>query len=176
MWISLIGFMGSGKSTVGRRTAERAFASCIDFDAEIAAEAGRSIAEIFARDGEAEFRALERRALEAVDRDGDGVLACGGGIVEAWSNRELLRSLGVVVWLDASWETLRARLESDGGERPLVGDLGWDGLEELYLRRRPLYAATAHFRLRADLDDVEETARRVAACRSAARPRKEASP
>ena len=176
MWISLIGFMGSGKSSVGRIAADRLLTRCIDLDDEIVDAAGRSIPDIFARDGLAGFRDLERTALATLDGAGDGVLACGGGIVELEPNRRHLRELGTVVWLDAPWEILRARLEPTVNERPLIRELGWDGLEELFLRRRPLYAATAHFRLRADLDDAETTARRVMACRGGAAAGKEESP
>ncbi len=166
MWISLIGFMGSGKSTVARLVSERTFVPAVDLDERIAESAGRSVAEIFQQEGEDRFRQLESEALTVLPREGDGILACGGGVVERESNRGQLRQRGPVVWLDTTWENLHARISAGpANERPLVQQLGWEGLKDLYLKRRPLYAATAHFRLRTDRDDPEIIARRVTACR-----------
>jgi shikimate kinase len=69
----------------------------------------------------------------------------------------LLRDRGVVIWLDASWDVIRSRLKAEPSPvRPLIGKLGWAGLEELFRRRRPLYAAAADFRLRSgDLDGAD---------------------
>ena len=75
---------------------------------------------------------------------------------------DLLRRRGVVIWLDAPWPVIRDRLAEAGTEpRPLAGQLGWDGLQELYRLRRPLYAAAADFRLKSDLNPVEPLARRA---------------
>ncbi len=112
---------------------------------------GLSVPEIFAREGAPGFRARELDALRALAADAPLVVASGGGVVETPAATALLRERGLVVWLDAPWEVLRRRLEAaDAPQRPLVRHLGWDGLERLAARRRPLYAACAHFRLRSD--------------------------
>ncbi|HRX50674.1 MAG TPA: shikimate kinase [Candidatus Krumholzibacteria bacterium] len=166
MWLSLIGFMGSGKSSVAAALAERAVADALDLDALIEARAGRSVAAVFDAEGEAGFRDLEAAVLADLPADEELILACGGGVVEREENRELLRRRGVVVWLDAPWEALLGRLEQvDLTARPLLRDGDWARVEALYHRRRPLYARTAHFRLRCDRASADVVARRALACR-----------
>lgn len=160
MWTSLIGFMASGKTTVARALQAATNRPVAHLDAAVAAAAGRSVAEIFAEEGEAAFRARELAALAQLDPGRRLVVDTGGGVVETPAAAALLRERGVVIWLDAPWETLRARLESaPAGERPLVAALGWDGLEALYRRRRSLYAAAADFRLPAAGTDAARLAR-----------------
>lgn len=152
MWISLIGFMASGKSSVARVLAERALLPAVDLDAEIERRAAASIPEIFGREGVDGFRRREREALAALDPVHPLLLATGGGIVESAEETAVLRARGVVIWLDAPWEVLRRRLGAkEEAQRPLLLHLGWSGLERLHLRRRRLYAQSAHFRLRTDL-------------------------
>lgn len=166
MWLSLIGFMASGKSTVARELAERALLEVCDLDVAIEAAAGARVAEIFADEGEAAFRRRELAALEALPAGEDLVVACGGGVVETPAACDLLRERGAVVWLDAPWERLRRRLEAAApGERPLL-DAGWAEVEARLRRRLPLYAAAAHVRLRSDLATPRELASRVLACRT----------
>ncbi len=151
MWTSFIGFMASGKSTVVRRMARATGLPALDLDAEIEKVAGRSIPEIFARGGEAEFRRREIDALRRLDPARPLLLATGGGIVDRLETRDLLRQRGVVVWLDAAWEVLRQRIVDAGTQRrPMVGHLGWDGMKRLYVMRLRRYAQVADFRLRTD--------------------------
>ncbi len=165
MWLSLIGFMASGKSTIARMLGEHALLDVYDLDAEIETGAGRTVAEIFAADGEAAFRELEFAALKRLPTAGNLVLACGGGIVERPEACDLLRGRGAVVWLDAPWETLRRRLEeSKTPARPLL-DRGWAGTADLLRARLPLYARTAHFRFRSDLAEPRELVSRVLAAK-----------
>lgn len=165
MWVSLIGYMASGKSTIARLLGEHALLDVCDLDTEIETAAGRSVAEIFAAEGEASFRDRELAALRSLPADADLVLACGGGVVESPAAVELLRERGVVVWLDATWETLRRRLlDSPPAQRPLL-EHGWDGLGDLYRARLPLYARAAHFRLRGDLAEPRELVSRVFAAK-----------
>lgn len=118
--IYLVGFMGSGKSTVGRRLAERLGLEFVDLDDDIEAAAGRTIADIFAADGEAAFRDAEHAALRA--RVGGGaVVALGGGAFTFARNRELMRGAGRSVWLDCPYE-LALRRVSGFGHRPLAKD------------------------------------------------------
>jgi shikimate kinase len=139
----LVGMMGSGKTTVGRRVAARLGRRLRDSDAEVEARTGRTVREIFESDGEAAFRAEEARALaEALDDPEPAVVAAAGGVVLDPANRERLRAAGTVVWLDARPEELVRRVSSRG-HRPLLGDDPLAALRRLDGERRPLYAEVA---------------------------------
>ncbi len=160
MWTSFIGFMASGKSTLTRRLQATTNRPAVFLDEVIVEKAGCSIAEIFATTGEADFREQELAALRELDPTRSLVMDTGGGIIHTASAVELLRKRGVVIWLDASWDVIRSRLKAESpSERPLVENLGWAGLEELFRRRRPLYAAAADFRLCSGELDGEHLAR-----------------
>lgn len=119
----LSGFMGTGKSTVGRALAARTGARFEDLDAAVEAEAGRSIPEVFTELGEAAFRSLERALLLdrlAAKYDAPRVLALGGGTLVDPSSRRRALALAFVVTLSADVETIVARC--DGGDRPLLAD------------------------------------------------------
>jgi shikimate kinase len=135
--IFLVGFMGSGKSTVARALAERRGAPCFDTDAWIESREGRTIAEIFRDEGEARFRALESEALAEACRPAQVVVATGGGLFADPLHRERIRERGVSVWLDASLERVWERCRATVG-RPLFG--GLEELRRLYEERRPGYA------------------------------------
>jgi len=135
---------------VTRRLQSTTSRPAVFLDEFIAQEAGLSISEIFAAEDEASFRRRELDALRRLDASRRLVLDTGGGVVETPAAVDLLRSRGVVIWLDAPWDAVRSRLKAaPAGQRPLVDLLGWAGLEELFHRRRPLYAGAADFRLRA---------------------------
>lgn len=136
--ISLVGFMGCGKSTLGPLLAlclDRPFR---DLDRLVEEEAGMTVADLFARDGEAEFRRRERAAFEGLPLGFDGVLATGGGFPCEGDNLAALRSRGPVLFLDLPWAGLRERL-AQGTERPLARLLPPEELEALYRRRLPWY-------------------------------------
>src|SRR6185312_3665550 len=105
----LVGFMGTGKSTVGRAAAQRLGFDFVDSDHEIERKAGKTIAEIFAQDGEPAFRAAEREFVEGGHAPRRLVVACGGGLVVQPGLAELLAERGVIVCLHASAETILAR-------------------------------------------------------------------
>jgi shikimate kinase len=113
--------MGSGKSRVGRALASRLGWDFIDTDERIERAAGLTVAELFAREGEAGFRARERAAIESLPTH-RCVVALGGGAVVAGENRALLRGKGTLVWLDARPETLVERI-GDASARPLLAGL-----------------------------------------------------
>ncbi len=117
--IALIGFMGTGKTSVARDIAKRAGCGMLDTDAEIERAAGRKVADIFTRHGEAEFRGLE--AIEVAKMAGmrRAVVACGGGVVTVPENARVLRETCRTVWLWADVRTIMGRLEGDG-TRPLL--------------------------------------------------------
>lgn len=135
----LIGFMGSGKSTVARELSRLNGWPIIDLDAQIVATAGCSIAEIFRRDGEEYFRQLETDVLVKLGDLHTAIVATGGGIIGRAQNWPLLRRLGVIVYLRAAWPTLRQRL-AGSTERPLAApDRDWNEVEQLFRQRLPLY-------------------------------------
>ena len=126
--IYLVGFMGAGKSTVGRLLAERLGMGFLDTDELIAERAGLSIPEIFSRLGEARFREWEREVVGEVCRRRGLVVALGGGAPMDDRNWRLLRGTGVTVYLRETPETLAARLAGDGS-RPLLA--GYAGEERI---------------------------------------------
>jgi shikimate kinase len=110
----LIGYRGSGKSTVGKIIADRLLRPFWDTDLEIEARSGRSIAAIFAEEGEPSFRDWEEQTIAAiVGESPDGVLATGGGVVLREANRRRIRDFGFVAWLQTRPEELARRLETD---------------------------------------------------------------
>ncbi|MCP9858637.1 MULTISPECIES: shikimate kinase [unclassified Cyanobium] len=138
--IYLVGMMGAGKSAVGRPLAEALGYRFIDADVTLAEAAGRPIAEIFTRDGEAAFRALETTVLNGIASWHSLVVATGGGVVTRPENWGHMRQ-GVVVWLEAPEAELLRRLAADPTPRPLLDAPDPAArLEALLRERRPLYA------------------------------------
>lgn len=133
--IVLTGFMGTGKTTTGQCLAARLARPFIDTDAEIERRAGRPIADIFAQDGEAAFRRSEARLCRFYAGQRGLVIATGGGTLVDPGSRAVMLASGFVVCLDASPETIRARLAGETGRPLLSGD--W---EALLARRQPAYA------------------------------------
>jgi shikimate kinase len=152
--IFLVGFMGSGKSTVGRLLADWLGWSFADLDADIEAEQKIPIAAIFDRYGKEHFRKLETEAIRKrtrmVRRGQPQVVALGGGAFTRPENLELLEGHGVTVWLDCPLEMARRRVLREGADRPLARDPRKFG--ELYEARRPGYAR-ADYRIEAASDD-----------------------
>ena len=136
----LVGMMGSGKTSTGRPLAEQLGYGFVDADAVIEQAAGCNIPEIFERDGEAGFRALESQVLNAISQRHSLVVATGGGVVTQQENWGLLHS-GIVIWLDVVPEQLMQRLKADSTLRPLLQTDDPDAaLNALLNQRRPLYA------------------------------------
>jgi shikimate kinase len=149
--IVLTGFRATGKSSVGRLLAQKMGYSFIDTDALLCERLGAPIAEIVARQGWAFFREAERQLLKEVPGMVQTVLATGGGAIEHQEEWRQLRDSGYIVWLDADVETIRQRLGGDPHstlQRPsLTGRLAGEEIEELLLRRAPLYSAGSDLRL-----------------------------
>lgn len=160
MRIFLVGFMGSGKTEVGRLVARDLGVPFVDLDAAIAAEAGMTITQLFQTEGEAAFRARESRALRAHTTAPDLVLATGGGALLSDENRQLLRKRGKTVWLNPSFETICRRLSPEArSNRPLFRDEGT--ARDLWQARLSLYE-TADLEISiAEHETAAETARRV---------------
>jgi len=142
--ILLIGFMGSGKSTIGRKLARRYRRLLLDTDEGIAQAAGMTIPEIFAAEGEAGFRAREQAYLESLTTADPAIISCGGGVIVNEVSRELVRKLGTVVYLHVEAEEAVARI-SHPETRPLLQ--GDTPPAELLARRMPLYRASADIML-----------------------------
>lgn len=136
----LVGMMGAGKSAVGRPLAEALGYRFLDADTALEAAAGRSIPQIFAEEGEEEFRQLETAVLDRLAGFHSLVVATGGGVVLRPVNWGHLQQ-GVVVWLDAPQALLLERLQADPTPRPLLRQADPAGrLADLLEQRRPLYA------------------------------------
>ena len=160
--LALIGFMGSGKSTIGPILASRLDMSFVDLDDSIAAEAGMDIGEIFSREGEEGFRSRESKALRR-ELQGEGkVIACGGGIVLREKNVELLRARSLVFYLRVGRKTALERL-GDGEGRPLLrGEALPERVENLMAARDARYREAAHFVVEAESGDPEAIAGEIA--------------
>lgn len=138
--IALVGLMGAGKSTVGRRLASALGREFYDSDDEIETAAGLSISDIFALHGEAEFRRGERRVLERLLKNPPHILATGGGAYLDPNTRALLRKCAVTVWLNADLETLWERVNRRN-HRPLMKTPDARGvLTRLLKERTPIYS------------------------------------
>jgi shikimate kinase len=156
----LAGFMGSGKSTVGRLVADEMGWAFVDLDEAIEQAHGATIADIFANKGEAEFRRMESEALRdqvrLAERGRPRIVAMGGGAYASEANRKMLAELATVVWLDAPEELLFARVAHET-HRPLARDRA--KFLELYEARQAAYAE-ADFRVDASAEPAE-VARRI---------------
>jgi shikimate kinase len=157
MMITLTGFMGSGKTTVGKILADFLGCPFLDLDDLIVKKAGKSIPEIFEQDGEPAFRELEARLLRqtvAKYAESTAVLALGGGAILAPASAALLRDKTVCIYLRATLDTLLARLEGETAGRPLADD----ALAERLAAREPLYEKTAHVTIDTDGLSPDEVA------------------
>ena len=135
----LVGFMGTGKTTTGRAVAAKLGFAVLDSDYEIERRAGKTIAQIFAEDGEPAFRALEREFIAAGHPDRGVVVACGGGLVVQPGMLALLESRGVVICLHASIETILQRT-AQSRARPLLNvENPEDRIRRLYAEREAVY-------------------------------------
>jgi shikimate kinase len=160
----LVGMMGSGKSTVGRRVARAGGHPFADTDALVEERAGASIPEVFTGQGEPAFRSLESAVIaDLAGRVPAAVVATGGGAVLSETNVDLMRQ-GMVVWLSASPSTLARRLEGSSG-RPLLatGESLVEALGRLLAERRVAYERAAHAVVEVDGLDPDEVATEVMA-------------
>ena len=160
MVITLIGYRGTGKSTLAAPLARRLGWDWIDADVELERRAGRSIKEIFATDGEPEFRRLERELIaELLQRD-RLVVAAGGGAIINEATRSDLKSSGPIIWLQASVDAIERRLATDpttGQRRPsLTATGGRAEIERLLATREPLYRECATIIVDAEASEPEQ--------------------
>jgi len=177
MMITLTGFMGSGKTTVGRVLADYLGCPFMDLDDLVVKKAGKSIPDIFSQDGEAAFRQLEARLLrQTVEKYAETtvVLALGGGAVTTPASAALLHEKTVCIYLRATLDTLLQRLAGETAGRPLLqeipGQVGDDGgsvvmpgpdrasVSARLASREPLYEETAHVAIDTDGLSPDEVA------------------
>jgi shikimate kinase len=157
----LVGLMGAGKSTVGRRCAARLERDFVDTDDVVERLAGMPIPEFFASAGEARFRALERDAVADVCASPTPlVVACGGGTVLDPDNRRRINASGFVVWLQATVDVLTDRC-GDGRDRPLLAGNPRAALTRLLALREPAYKAIADIAVDTNGRDVDVVATEV---------------
>jgi shikimate kinase len=139
--VVLIGMMGVGKSSIGRRLAARLAIPFVDADTEIEKAAGMSISDIFARHGEADFRSGEARVIARLLDSGPQVLATGGGAFMNEGTRAAIKAKGVSIWLSAAYEVLLRRISKRKNERPMLQtDNPDETLRHLLEVREPTYA------------------------------------
>jgi len=148
--------MGAGKSSVGRCLSGRTGLALLDTDEMVASEFGISIPEIFSEHGERKFREAETEALRSVKGTQQTIIVTGGGIVLSEQNVEILKRLGVLVWLDGEEQTLFARA-SRKRNRPLLQTKNpREAFSRIMRARRPLYANIAHIRIDTSMLTDEE--------------------
>lgn len=149
--IILIGFMGSGKTSVGKQLAKKLKYTFCDTDQLIEKENKTSVQDIFATNGEEYFRKLETTTIrELYGSMTKTILSTGGGLPITEGNGQLLRRLGYVIYLKASKETLLKRLQGDTSRPLLVGDHVEERVENLLRLRTPLYEKVAHLTVTTD--------------------------
>lgn len=159
--IFLTGFMASGKTTIGRMLAERIGWQFFDLDHDIEAAEQCSIAEIFTRHGEPEFRRIESEALAwRVSRIRSGsasVIALGGGTFAQAANRDAIHQHGVSIWLDCPFPIVERRVQKNGN-RPLAHDLA--SFRQLYEERQAVYNYAA-YRVSVEGEDTQNTLQQI---------------
>jgi len=154
--IVLIGMMGAGKSSVGRCLQRRTRLALLDTDEIVASKFGMSINEIFSKCSEQAFRETETQALREMTPARQAIIVTGGGIVMSEENIDLLKRLGVVVWLDGDEKTLFERASRSGNRPLLQSENPRKAFAQILRARRPLYAKIAHLRLDTSVFTDEE--------------------
>lgn len=159
MLIFIIGYMGSGKTTLGRSLAEKYGYNFLDLDDLIISETGYWIAEFFERFGEEEFRKVEYKILLEHLNDKDTVIATGGGTACYADNMDVMNEYGVTVFLDTPVEIILERIMEDLTERPLLKDIPAEERSKFikqHLEKRKMYYSRAQIRVQGDEINEEE--------------------
>ena len=159
--VYLIGFMGTGKSTVASHLGRTFLADVIEMDEKIAEREGKSIPEIFAQNGEAYFRELETSFLRELDMKRNQVVSCGGGVILREENIHLMKKSGKVVLLTASPEVIYDRVKNDEGRPLLKGRKSPEAIRELMEERRVRYEKAADIIICTDGKSVDEISKEL---------------
>jgi len=158
--VVLVGFMGSGKSSVGREIANKTGAGFVDMDIWIEKKEGRTIRDIFSNDGEAAFRSIEKAALEEILIVKGQVVAAGGGAFLDRESQKLMKAYAPVVYLEVKAETVLRRLAGDE-RRPLLQEKDRDAVAQSLLDRRIPEYSRADYAVSTDGFSVPEIAGRI---------------
>ena len=164
MKIFLIGYMGSGKSTVGKKLAEKLKLDFVDFDKHIEKEQGKTIAEIFETDGEEKFRLLEHECLKKIVHLENAVISLGGGTPCFYNNIELINKNGISVYIETGVLDLVHRLSKAKNKRPLIkgmNDVDLKFFIEANLdKRNPVYRQ-AHHTIKVEKQNIEAVVEQI---------------
>jgi shikimate kinase len=147
--IALVGLMGAGKSSIGRRLAKRLGMPFVDADEAIEEAAGLTVTEIFEKYGEAQFREGERRVIARLIHGPPSIIATGGGAFVDAGTRALILEECIAIWLDGDLDVLAERVGRRNDRPLLIGKEPREVLRELAAKRNPFYAE-AHLRIRSD--------------------------
>ncbi len=159
--ILLIGFMGTGKSTVSAKLKEMTGMKELDTDALIVEREGMSISDIFAKKGEEAFRNMETALLKELENETDLIVSCGGGMALRETNAQIMKAAGTVVWLTAAPETILERVKHDDSRPLLRGNKNTAFIEDLLEKRSPKYAAAADISVATDGRAIEDICREI---------------
>lgn len=161
--IYLIGFMGSGKSTISRKLKKLMQVKELDMDAEIVSENGMSINDMFARFGEDYFRDKETEMLRKIADSAPAVVSCGGGTVLRQENVDIMKKSGVIVLLTASPETIYLRVRNSKDRPILNGHMNVEYIASLMEKRRAVYEAACDIRVATDDKNPDQIAKEILA-------------
>jgi len=165
MNLFLIGYRCSGKTTIGKSIAMTIDWPFVDSDLLVIKESGKSIKDIIDTEGWDAFRHMERSALKQICTDDRQVVATGGGVVLDEANIQAMKTSGMVVWLDATAETIQKRMRQDkntGNFRPALTDKGRiEEIEGMLLKRNPYYESASDFYIGTDDVPVSEITKRI---------------
>ena len=159
--IFLIGFMGTGKSTVAALLGRRLKRPVVEMDQSIVEQEGMEINEIFSRYGEEHFRDLETETLRRLNGKAPSIISCGGGIVLRKENIELMKVCGKIILLTATPETILNRVKHDTSRPNLKGRMSVEGIRELMERREAFYRAAAQQVVVTDARTPDEVAKEI---------------
>ena len=159
--IYLIGFMGVGKSTIGKLLAEEMNGQLVEMDEAIEAEQKMTINEIFTKYGEAYFRNLESELVARISKENNRIVSCGGGAVLREENVANMKESGKIVFLSATPETIYQRVRHSTNRPLLNGNMNVEYIAGLLEKRRALYEGAADVTIATDGKDVQEIVREV---------------
>ena len=159
--IFLIGFMGSGKSTIACELKKQLGMELVEMDARIVKEQGMRINDIFAQYGEDHFRDIESRLILTIGDEGNTIVSCGGGVIVRPQNTEYMKKSGKVVYLKATPETIYERVKHSTDRPILNGNMNVEYIAELMEKRRPLYEGAADITIVTDGKGRDEICKEI---------------